>query len=51
MSTLSDDLRTLSYEATLYFHPLVTMDVTRLQAATVRPGPIREPGHPTSFIT
>jgi hypothetical protein len=32
MSTLSDDLRTLSYEAALYFYPLVTMDVTRLQA-------------------
>ena len=32
MSTLSDDLRTLSYEAALYFYPLVMMDVTRLQA-------------------
>jgi hypothetical protein len=31
MSTLSDDLATLSYEAAVYFYPLVTMDVTRLQ--------------------
>ncbi|AQT80652.1 hypothetical protein B1R94_17380 [Mycolicibacterium litorale] len=31
MSTLSSDLRTLSYEAFIYFYPLVTMDVTRLQ--------------------
>lgn len=32
MSTLSADLRTLSYEAFIYFYPLVTMDVTRLQS-------------------
>ncbi|MDY6999787.1 MAG: DUF1254 domain-containing protein [Actinomycetota bacterium] len=32
MSTLSADLRTLSHEAFLYFYPLVTMDVTRLQS-------------------
>ncbi|WP_179468765.1 DUF1254 domain-containing protein [Mycolicibacterium vinylchloridicum] len=32
MSTLSSDLRTLSYEAFIYFYPLVTMDITRLQA-------------------
>lgn len=42
MSTLSDDLRTLSYEATLYFYPLVTMDISRRQQtgtpAGVRPG-------------
>ncbi|BBX07236.1 DUF1254 domain-containing protein [Mycolicibacterium aichiense] len=31
MSTLSSDLRTLSYEAYIYFYPLVTMDVSRLQ--------------------
>ncbi|AKK27242.1 DUF1254 domain-containing protein [Mycobacterium sp. EPa45] len=31
MSTLSSDLRTLSYEAYLYFYPLVTMDISRLQ--------------------
>ncbi|MBI3691897.1 MAG: DUF1254 domain-containing protein, partial [Mycolicibacterium aromaticivorans] len=32
MSTLSADLRTLSCEAFIYFYPLVTMDVTRLQS-------------------
>jgi hypothetical protein len=31
VSTLSVDLRTLSYEAFIYFYPLVTMDVTRKQ--------------------
>jgi hypothetical protein len=31
MSTLSVDLRTLSYEAFIYFYPLLTMDVTRKQ--------------------
>ncbi|APE15528.1 DUF1254 domain-containing protein [Mycolicibacterium pallens] len=31
MSTLSSDLRTLSYEAYIYFYPLVTMDISRLQ--------------------
>ena len=31
MSTLSSDLRTLGYEAFVYFYPMVTMDVTRLQ--------------------
>jgi hypothetical protein len=41
VSTLSDDLRTLSYEAFVYFYPMVTMDVTRLQLANMpagRPG-------------
>lgn len=42
MATLSDDLRTLSREAFLYFYPLVTMDVTRLLSintpAGARPG-------------
>ena len=28
MSVLSDDLRTLSYEAALYFYPLVFIDIT-----------------------
>ena len=37
MSVLSDDLRTLSYEAALYFYPLVFMDITRLQARS-KPG-------------
>lgn len=32
MGTLSADLRTLGYEAAVYFYPLVTMDVTRLVA-------------------
>lgn len=32
MSTLSDDLPTLSREAALFLYPLVIMDVTRLQA-------------------
>lgn len=32
MTTLSDDLRTLSREAYVYFYPLVTMDVTRRQS-------------------
>jgi hypothetical protein len=31
VSTLSADLRTLGYEAFIYFYPLVTMDVTRKQ--------------------
>jgi len=42
MSTLSDDLPTLSREAALYLYPLVMMDVTRLQAintpADAKPG-------------
>ncbi|WP_280477128.1 DUF1254 domain-containing protein [Nocardia farcinica] len=42
MSILSDDLRTLSYEGTLYFYPLVTMDISRRQqtgaVAGSRPG-------------
>lgn len=41
MSILSDDLRTLGYEAFVYFYPMVTMDVTRLQLANMpagRPG-------------
>ena len=49
MSTLSDDLRTLSYEATLYFHPLVTMDFTRLQAINSAPGTNPGTGPPNEF--
>jgi len=40
MSTLSADLRTLSYEAFIYFYPLVTMDVTRLQSINRTSGPL-----------
>ena len=32
LTTLSDDPRTLSYEAVIFFYPLVMMDVTRLQS-------------------
>ncbi|MGW0178028.1 DUF1254 domain-containing protein [Nocardia sp. NPDC003345] len=55
MSILSDDLRTLSYEATLYFYPLVTMDISRRQQtgtpAGVRPlfGPPNEFHHMREF--
>ncbi|MGY4709860.1 DUF1254 domain-containing protein [Mycolicibacterium sp. CBM1] len=38
MGTLSCDLRTLAYEAYVYFYPLVTMDVTRRQTIN-RSGP------------
>ncbi|MGB0877484.1 MAG: DUF1254 domain-containing protein [Mycobacterium sp.] len=40
MTTLSTDLRTLSYEAFIYFYPLVTMDITRLQAINRADGPL-----------
>ncbi|MBX7433813.1 DUF1254 domain-containing protein [Mycobacterium sp. Y57] len=40
MTTLSDDLRTLSYEAFIYFYPLVTMDITRMQAINAPTGPL-----------
>lgn len=55
MSTLSSDLRTLSYEAYTYLYPLVTMDITRLQGLNVdakaRPGygPANEFHHLRSF--
>lgn len=48
MSMLSDDLRTLSYEAAVYLYPLVIMDVTRLHtinSPTDRPGS----GPPNAF--
>ncbi|WP_030172320.1 MULTISPECIES: DUF1254 domain-containing protein [Actinomycetes] len=35
MSTLSSDVQTLSYEAYVYFYPLVIMDVTRQQMINV----------------
>lgn len=49
MSTLSDDLRTLSYEAALYFYPLVTMDITRLQATNAPAGTKPGFGPPNEF--
>ncbi len=49
MSTLSDDLRTLSYEAALYFYPLVIMDVTRLQAINTPAGTKEGFGPPNEF--
>lgn len=49
MTTLSDDLRTLSHEAFVYFYPLVTMDVTRLQAFNSAPGSRPGFGPPNQF--
>ena len=49
MSTLSDDLRTLSYEAALYFYPLVTMDITRLQSINTPAGTKAGFGGPNEF--
>jgi hypothetical protein len=49
VSTLSDDLRTLSYEAALYFYPLVTMDVTRLQIINTPAGTKPGLGPPNEF--
>ena len=49
MSVLSDDLRTLSYEAVLYFYPLVLMDVTRLQALNKPAGSSPIAGAPNQF--
>lgn len=49
MTTLSDDLRTLSYEAYLYFYPIVTMDITRLQAVNSPIGSTPGSGPPNRF--
>jgi hypothetical protein len=52
VSILSDDLRTLSYEAALYFYPLVLMDVTRMQAlngSSSMAGPPNEFHHIRTF--
>jgi hypothetical protein len=49
MSVLSDDLRTLSYEAALYFYPLMLMDVTRLQALNKPAGSSPIAGPPNQF--
>lgn len=48
MATLSSDLRTLSCEAFVYFYPLVTMDVSRLQTLNrtgIGAGPANEFHH------
>jgi hypothetical protein len=49
---LSADLRTLSYEAFIYFYPLVTLDATRLQLIN-RPAPDGAPpnefGHKRAY--
>lgn len=49
MTTLSDDLRTLSYEAFVYFYPIVTMDVTRRQALNAPAGSTPGSGPPNRF--
>lgn len=49
MSTLADDLHTLSYEAFVYFYPLVTMDVTRLQLLNMPEGSGPGSGPPNRF--
>jgi hypothetical protein len=49
VTTLSDDLRTLSAEAFVYFYPLVTMDVTRLQVLNTVPGSKPGCGPPNQF--
>ena len=49
MGTLSDDLRTLSYEAAVYFYPLVIMDVTRRQAINTPAGSKPGFGPPNEF--
>ncbi|WP_257535051.1 DUF1254 domain-containing protein [Mycobacterium ulcerans] len=49
MSTLSSGLRTLSYEAFIYFYPLVMMDVTRLQALNAALGTGPGAGPPNHF--
>jgi hypothetical protein len=55
VSKLSDDLKTLSYEAYVYLYPLVTMDVTRKRAVNVARdtmpgfGPLNEFHHTRRF--
>ena len=46
---LSDDLRTLSYEATIYFYPLLMMDVTRRQFINTPAGTKPGVGPPNDF--
>jgi hypothetical protein len=49
MGILSADLRTLSYEATVYFYPLVIMDVTRRQITNTPAGSTPGFGPPNQF--
>jgi hypothetical protein len=49
MSTLSDDPRSLSYEAYSYLYPLVTMEVTRRQAVNLAAGVKPGFGPPNEF--
>jgi hypothetical protein len=49
VSTLSVDLRTLSYEAFIYFYPLVIMDVTRTQSINTPQGAKPGFGPPNTF--
>lgn len=49
MSVLSGDLRTLSYEAALYFFPSVVLDITRLQARNTPAGSKPGVGPPNQF--
>jgi hypothetical protein len=49
VSKLSDDLYTLSYEAAVYFYPLVLMDITRLQALNTPVGSKPGVGPPNEF--
>ncbi len=49
MSVLSDDLRTLSYEACIYFYPLVLMDVTRRQSVNSAAATTLGAGQPNAF--
>jgi len=49
LTTLSDDLRTLSREAFVYFYPLVTMDITRLQTVNSPIGTTPGSGPPNRF--
>src|SRR5689334_2999462 len=46
---MSVDLRTLSYEAFIYFYPLVTMDVTRRQSINTPQGAKPGCGPPNTF--
>jgi hypothetical protein len=49
MSTLSDDVRTLSAEAYIYLHPLATMEATRRQMVNTPAGAKPAMGPPDEF--